>query len=81
MVCWDDGDIPAFIALGDGNQSDKKEFAQLLTQFQEQWKFEGLHIADSALYSTGNLQTLKGIKWLCSAPKIIKEVRFKLHNE
>ena len=75
MVCWDDGDIPAFIALGDGNQSDKKEFAQLLKQFQEQFKFEGLHIADSALYSAGNLQTLKGIKWLCSAPKTIKEVQ------
>jgi len=30
MVCWEDGDIPAFLELGDGNQSDKKEFAKLL---------------------------------------------------
>jgi transposase len=42
MVCWGDGDIPAFLELGDGNQSDKKEFAQLLIKFKEQWQFEGL---------------------------------------
>ena len=42
MVCWQDGDIPAFLKLGDGNQSDKKEFAQLLVEFKKQWNFEGL---------------------------------------
>ena len=42
LVCWGDGDIPAFLELGDGNQSDKKEFAQLLIKFKEQWQFEGL---------------------------------------
>ena len=34
MVCWQDGDIPAFLKLGDGNQSDKKEFAQLLVELK-----------------------------------------------
>jgi len=63
MVCWGDGDIPAFLELGDGNQSDKKEFAGLLKKFKEQWQFEGLHIADSALYSSDNLQQLSGINW------------------
>jgi transposase len=51
LVCWGDGDIPAFLELGDGNQSDKKEFAKLLKKFNEQWQFDGLYIADSALYS------------------------------
>jgi transposase len=75
MVCWGDGDIPAFLELGDGNQSDKKEFAGLLKKFKEQWQFEGLHIADSALYSADNLQQLSGINWLCSVPKTIKELQ------
>jgi len=75
MVCWDDGDIPAFLELADGNQSDKKEFAKLLIKFKEQWQFEGLHIADSALYSAENLQKLTGINWLCPVPKTIREVQ------
>ena len=32
-------------------ESDKKEFAEVLTRFNKQWQFEGLHITDSALYS------------------------------
>jgi transposase len=75
MVCWGDGDIPAFLELGDGNQSDKKEFAELLIKFKEQWQFDGLHIADTALYSADNLQKLTGINWLCPVPKTIKEVQ------
>ncbi|MFM7575283.1 MAG: IS1634 family transposase [Snowella sp.] len=75
LVCWGDGEIPAFLELGDGNQSDKKEFAELLKKFKEQWQFEGLHVADSALYSADNLQKLIGINWLCSVPKTIREVQ------
>lgn len=75
MVCWGDGDIPAFLELGDGNQSDKKEFAELLIKFKQQWQFDGLHIADTALYSADNLQKLTGINWLCPVPKTIKEVQ------
>jgi transposase len=75
LVCWGDGDIPAFLELGDGTQSDKKEFAQLLIKFKEQWQFEGLYVADSALYSADNLQKLTGINWLCSVPKTIREVQ------
>jgi transposase len=75
LVCWGDGDIPAFLELGDGNQSDKKEFAEVLKRFNEQWQFNGLYIADSALYSADNLKKLTGIKWLCCVPKMIKSVQ------
>jgi transposase len=61
--------------LGDGNQSDKKEFAEVLKRFNEQWQFDGLYIADSALYSADNLKKLTGIKWLCCVPKTIKSVQ------
>ena len=75
LVCWGDGDIPAFLELGDGNQSDKKEFAEILKRFNEQWQFDSLYIADSALYSADSLQKLTGIKWLCCVPKTIKSVQ------
>ena len=68
LVCWGDGDIPAFIELADGNQSDKTRFAGLMQEFRSQWNFEGLYVADSALYSQGNLQQLVGVDWLTRVP-------------
>jgi transposase len=68
LVCWGDGDIPALIELADGNQSDKARFAGLLQEFKRQWNFEGLYVADSALYSEGNLQQLSGMRWLTRVP-------------
>lgn len=68
LVCWGDGDIPAFLELADGNQSDKARFAELLLAFQQQWQFEGLYVADSALYSAENLQALTGLQWLTRVP-------------
>jgi transposase len=68
LVCWGDGDIPAFIELADGNQSDKTRFAAVLQAFKQQWDFEGLDVADSALYSEDNLQQLSGLRWLTRVP-------------
>lgn len=68
LVCWNDGDIPAFIELADGNQSDKSRFAALMQEFKQQWNFEGLYVADSALYSEENLQRLSGLRWLTRVP-------------
>jgi transposase len=76
LVCWDDGDIPALIELAVrswrsealGNQSDKIHFARLLQTFKSQWNFEGLYVADAALYSEANLQQLSGLRWLTRVP-------------
>jgi transposase len=68
LVCWSDGDIPAFIELANGNQSDKSRFAALMQAFKSQWKFDGLYVADSALYSEDNLQQLTGLRWLTRVP-------------
>ena len=72
LVCWDDGDIPAFIELADGNQADKTRFAALMQAFKTQWNFEGLYVADSALYSEENLQRLSGLRWLTRVPLTLK---------
>jgi transposase len=68
LVCWGDGEIPAFIELADGNQSDKTRFAGLMQEFKSQWNFEGLYVADAALYSEQNLQQLSGLRWLTRVP-------------
>jgi transposase len=76
LVCWNDGDIPAFIELAVrlgrsealGNQSDKAHFAALMQAFKSQWNFEGLYVADAALYSEENLHQLSGLRWLTRVP-------------
>ena len=55
LICTGDGDVPLFLRVGDGNESDKAVFAQLMQQFRQQWDFEGIYVADSALYSEDNL--------------------------
>lgn len=72
LVCWSDGDIPAWIELADGNQSDKTRFATLMQEFKSQWDFEGLYVADSALYSEENLPQLSSLQWLTRVPLTLK---------
>lgn len=68
LVCWGDGDIPAFVELADGNQSDKAHFCEVIDQFQQQWDFDGLYVADGALYSADNLQQLNSLRWISRVP-------------
>lgn len=50
LMCSGDGDIPLYLRVGDGNESDKAVFAQLMVQFKAQLNFDALFVADSALY-------------------------------
>jgi transposase len=75
LVCWGDGDIPAFVELADGNQADKTRFAPLLQSFKEQWGFEGLYVADSALYSEANITQLGSLRWLTRVPLSLGEAQ------
>jgi transposase len=75
LVCWGDGDIPAFLELADGNQADKTRFAPLLQSFKEQWGFEGLYVADSALYSEANITQLGSLRWLTRVPLSLSEAQ------
>lgn len=55
-ICTADGDVPLFLRVADGNEDDKTAFAKLFEKFREQWTFEGLCVADSALYTADNYQ-------------------------
>jgi transposase len=72
LICVGDGDIPVLMEIASGNQSDKVRFAQLFQDFREQWTFEGLCVADGALYSADNLTAMTGMRWLTRVPLSIK---------
>jgi len=72
LICVGDGDIPVMMEVVSGNQADKARFAGLLQEFKEQWTFEGICVADAALYSEENLVAMTGIKWLTRVPLSIK---------
>jgi transposase len=54
LICLGDGDIPVWMEIADGNQSDKARFAELCQEFKKKWTFDGLWVADGALYSADN---------------------------
>lgn len=72
LICTADGDVPLWMRIGDGNESDSKQFAQAMKAFKKQFNLDSLIVADSALYSQENLQALKNIKWLSRVPLKIK---------
>jgi transposase len=72
LICVGDGDIPVLMEIASGNQSDKVRFAQLFQDFKQQWTFEGLCVADGALYSADNLMAMTGLRWLTRVPLSIK---------
>lgn len=71
LICSGDGDVPLFLRVADGNESDRAVFAQILVCFRQQLTLDTLMIADSALYSADNLALMKELKWLCRVPLTI----------
>jgi transposase len=80
LICTGDGDIPVWLEMASGNQSDKAKFAEILGAFKEQWNFDGLCVADSALYSQDNLQSLTSLNWLTRVPLTLKEAQQSIEN-
>jgi transposase len=74
-VCTADGDVPLFLRVADGNEDDKTSFAKLFEKFREQWTFEGLCVADSALYTADNLIAMKQLKWLTRVPLTLAQAK------
>lgn len=72
VICTGDGDVPLFVRIGDGNESDRAIFAQLMKQFKSEWNLDSIYVADSALYSAENIQKLGQLKWITRVPRSIK---------
>ena len=75
VICTGDGDVPLFVRIGDGNEADRAVFAQLMKQFKSEWNLDSIYVADSALYSTENIQQLGKLNWITRIPRSIKTAK------
>ena len=75
LMCSGDGDVPLYLRVADGNESDRAVFAQIMKEFQQQWDVDALFVADAALYTQENLQQMKTLKWLSRVPATLKEAQ------
>lgn len=74
-----DGDVPLYLKIDDGNADDKSVFVERLKEFKNQWTFDGICVADSALYTAENLSAV-GMKWITRVPLSIKSAQNKICN-
>jgi transposase len=75
LICSEDGDVPVFLRIGDGNESDQAVFAKIFCEFKKQLDLDALMVADSALYSEPNLIEMATLKWLSRVPLTIKQAK------
>ena len=80
LMCSGDGDVPLYLRVANGNESDQAVFAQLMKDFQKQWDSEALFVADAALYSQENLQSLTNLRWLSRVPASIKAAKLLMEQ-
>lgn len=81
LICTGDGDVPLWMKIGEGNESDQKQFAQSMKEFQKQFNLDSLIVADSALYTQENLEALRNIKGLSRVPLKIKDAQNLAQSE
>ena len=75
LMCTGDGDVPLYLRVADGNESDRAIFAQLIREFNQEWDIDALFVADAALYSQENLEQMKSLRWLSRVPATIKQTQ------
>jgi transposase len=79
-ICSGDGDVPLYLRVADGNETDGVGFRQVIQQYREQWQFSGLLVADAALYSAETLQQLQGLQWISRVPLTLKDAQAVIHQ-
>ena len=72
-----DGDVPLYLRVGNGNDSDQAVFTEVIAEFQKQWKAAQpeVYAADAALYSEENLKALGETPWISRVPASIAEAQ------
>ena len=78
MIVTGDGDIPLYLKVDSGNIDEKSVFVERLKEFKKQWTFEGICVADSALYTAENLAAMRELKWITRVPLSINEAQNKI---
>lgn len=75
LICSGDGDVPLFLRVGSGNESDSAVFASIFQEFKQQLNLDSLMVADSALYTAPNLEILNNCRWLSRVPLSLKQAQ------
>ena len=75
LICSGDGDVPLFLRVASGNESDNSIFASICQKFKKQLNLDSLMVADSALYTAPNLEMLTNLKWLTRVPLSLKQAQ------
>lgn len=75
LMVSSDGDVPLLMRTGSGNESDKNIFPLIIEAYQKNLNMETIYVADSALYTAKNLQSLGEIKWLTRVPFSLKKAK------
>lgn len=75
LICSGDGDVPLFLRVASGNESDSAVYAQIFQEFKKQLELDALMVADSALYTAPNIFKMASLKWLCRVPLTLKQAR------
>lgn len=80
LICSGDGDVPLYLRVADGNETDKAVFAQLMQEFRQQFCVDALMVADSALYSASNLKLVQGLRWISRVPLTVAEAKHLINE-
>jgi transposase len=80
LITSQDGDLPLFVRVGDGNEADKAVFGKILVEFKKQIKFDSIMVCDSALYSQENLKLIQHLKWITRVPMTLKKAKELMQN-
>lgn len=80
LITTQDGDLPLFVRVGDGNEADKAVFGKILVEFKNQIKFDSIMVCDSALYSQENLKLIQHLKWITRVPMTLKKAKELVQN-
>jgi transposase len=80
LMCSGDGDIPLYMRVGDGNETDSALFAQLIVEFRQQWDVDALFVADAALYTASNLQQMAQLRWVSRVPATLTSAKDLLQH-
>ncbi|MEG3934253.1 IS1634 family transposase [Microcoleus sp. T3_B1] len=75
LICSGDGDVPLFLRVASGNESDNSIFASICQDFKKQLNLDSLMVADSALYTAPNLEMLTKLRWLTRVPLSLKQAQ------
>ena len=76
LICSGDGDVPLFLRVASGNESDNSRFASIFCQdFKKPLNLDSLMVADSALYTAPNLEMLTNLRWLTRVSLSLKQAQ------